>query len=403
MENDNQSNKLVEPKKRKRDDMSELEILECELQEKKYKCDIRYLICPITKQIFYYPVITNDGFTYEKWAVDNLIKFNSQSPLTREPIRTYTENKIMFSAVNDFLDKNNKFKRLRFEDSYYTDYIENKKECHKLLERKDFQKFCEYKDILLTDDFKKVSVIHYIILNCNEINYFQKILDNCVDLNVPDSRNLVPMYYICKYGNEQMISYGLFKKMEIKSLNSDDDTALHLIIENEKINKEEKISIIKYFIDNNLIDLEFKNRRGLTSLTKILYFDGEISNLLIKNLVDGQINNSQKLILGILDVDNLARIVLQTKFEPLDYLIDTLRGYIIKIDKNIIADHIINNFKMEQNNFELQKVIGVTNLIFNDLMDNDHLNKDQKVIIDYKLRKLLFEDTEFENVISNKK
>jgi len=44
------------------------------------------LICPITKNIMYEPVIADDNITYEKKAIEQWIKINSISPITRQKI-----------------------------------------------------------------------------------------------------------------------------------------------------------------------------------------------------------------------------------------------------------------------------------------------------------------------------
>src|SRR5579885_2303495 len=139
---------ITESNKRKREILGDLEFLESELQKKKICLDSKDLFCPITKQMYCNPVTTDDGFTYEKWAIDNLIKNNFPSPMTREPIHNYFENKLVENLINNFLNENSEFKKLQFDEKLYIDYSENKKECHKLLANKNFSKFCEYKDIL---------------------------------------------------------------------------------------------------------------------------------------------------------------------------------------------------------------------------------------------------------------
>ena len=94
-------------KKRKNDECNDDLILINELNNKRLCLESNEIVCPVTKLIFKKPYSANDGFTYEKWTLDNLSRnsSNPQSPLTREIITKYVENKFVLKAVNNFLLK----------------------------------------------------------------------------------------------------------------------------------------------------------------------------------------------------------------------------------------------------------------------------------------------------------
>ena len=123
-----------------------------DISKKKLHIDIAELICPISKEIFYKPVTTNDGFTYEEWAIKQILdSHNKVSPITREAITSYCENKIAKNLVNNILEQNPELKKDQFSEDIYNDYLQNKKYCVGLLKNKNYGKFSEIKNIHLVD------------------------------------------------------------------------------------------------------------------------------------------------------------------------------------------------------------------------------------------------------------
>jgi len=62
------------------------------------------LTCPITLTLFNDPVVASDGHTYEREAIERVIRQSQQSPLTREPLRTQNlnPNRIVKDMVDGF-------------------------------------------------------------------------------------------------------------------------------------------------------------------------------------------------------------------------------------------------------------------------------------------------------------
>jgi hypothetical protein len=63
--------------------------------------------CPITREIFFDPVMTCDGQTYERQAVAEWLKTHDTSPLTGLPLanRNLMPNIIIKKLINEFHDK----------------------------------------------------------------------------------------------------------------------------------------------------------------------------------------------------------------------------------------------------------------------------------------------------------
>lgn len=66
-----------------------------------------YLICPITREIFYDPVITCDGHTYERYAIEEWLACNSTSPNTGMVLsdKTLIPNLLIKKAREDLHSK----------------------------------------------------------------------------------------------------------------------------------------------------------------------------------------------------------------------------------------------------------------------------------------------------------
>ncbi len=66
------------------------------------------LICPITSQLFYEPVMTNDGLTYEGKAIHCWLAEHDTSPLTGQKLtsKDLIPNVVIEKLVRNFHDQN---------------------------------------------------------------------------------------------------------------------------------------------------------------------------------------------------------------------------------------------------------------------------------------------------------
>ena len=60
------------------------------------------MVCPITYVKFKDPVLTEDGITYEKEAIQNWLRTHSKSPCTNIPLRTrlLVKNRSLQNMIN---------------------------------------------------------------------------------------------------------------------------------------------------------------------------------------------------------------------------------------------------------------------------------------------------------------
>ena len=73
----------------------------------KIPCD---LLCPITLEIMVDPVITNDGYTYDRKSILQLT--NLISPITREPIKYLIPNRALKNIIDNFCKEDSILEKL---------------------------------------------------------------------------------------------------------------------------------------------------------------------------------------------------------------------------------------------------------------------------------------------------
>ena len=366
-----------------------------ESEAKKAQLDPNDMICPITKQIYCIPVKGSDGFTYEKFVLENIMAETKKSPMTREILTGFTENPDVEIMVENFLKNNQKFKSMQFDIQSYTSYYENKTKCYKLIADSKFSELCNYEEILLTDKYSTyVPVIDPIVKHCQTVEYFKKILENSIDLNTYDQYNKTPMYYIFDLGKSDFILCALEKGGEFKNLNTTGTNGLSLILRNNVLAKGEKIILIKHFIKHKLMGTDiFEN----SMFGKILDLDKK----LIKYMVKKNICDPGFLIGIFLNFDNMGRICLYYKFDDLDYFVCAFERWIETIKHYNLSDFLKNIHKdfFEKHNFV--KLYGSLNIVVSDLKDNEYLNGNEKTIILERLDKLYLEHLKIDDLIDN--
>lgn len=99
--------------------------------------DIGSFICPITRSIFYNPVITSDGHTYERYAIEEWFKYNNTSPNTNKKLDNLVliPNIVLRQSIIEYKEKITRNKKQLDDaivalDEYYFDignYSESKK------------------------------------------------------------------------------------------------------------------------------------------------------------------------------------------------------------------------------------------------------------------------------------
>lgn len=357
--------------------------IEAKFRAKKVPLDAIDMMCPITRQIFLKPVVANDGFTYEKWAIDKILHGDRTqlSPITRKPISSYVENKFVENIVKETLRKNPDYKKIQFNEDIYYDYCENREAARKLLQDKNYEEFSKYKNIHITDT---ISSREYIISRLfdsyygpNDDQIIIKILDNCVDLNV--NENVAPMGYIALYGSKKVIMHAIKLKGDFYGIDfSNNNSLIHIISQRSNLSNINKIQIIMYVLNNFIINFSYKNKTGITILQCLLN-EFNFSEDIINGIIDKIDQDS----VYILDPSFLGDICLYCKGDIMTLFFNKLEE-LIKTDtfiKNTIT-HFSNVKQFQRWSCKLASFIS-------DINDNDHLSNVEKKTLVEKLYDIL--------------
>ena len=250
---------------------------------KKLKINVNDFMCPVTKQIFNRPVVADDGFTYEKWAIDRILSDTKQSPITREQLTKYCESKLISKHKDDFLNDNPEFKNLQFDKMNYS-FIENISSISKLLDNKNFKELCEYAEIHLNHEFNVVPFIKKISMSNINMEHFSMILDNSIDLNVKDNYKKLPIYHICLHGSYDMILCALDKNTNIYNIDENENSIVHILFKQlNKLTLENKQMLLEYLINNKMLNVAYENIQKYSIMKTILSnCDNFINNILDK-------------------------------------------------------------------------------------------------------------------------
>lgn len=101
--------------------------------------------CPLTKRIMADPVVADDGFTYERAALEKHFKTSQLSPVTQEPIsRAVVENITLLKAIYEHVKTCAEPVQLAWKNHRTTvkerRLREEKREAKELFENKDYEK-----------------------------------------------------------------------------------------------------------------------------------------------------------------------------------------------------------------------------------------------------------------------
>ncbi len=201
---------MITGKKRKR--VSDFE--EKEPPTKKIKVD-NYIVCPISKKIYYDPVSADDGYVYERTSLEKWLDEKGTSPATGErmsqKVHSSLPTKIM---VNDFIKCNPKYKNMQYVQDLT--YNVNYKIIMRFLENKRFHKLLEYVDYCIMNKCYSIPgsipIIQHLCIHCKDDNIIKHVLDHCLDIEVPDKiSGYMPIHNVCRYGSDSIIKYMINK------------------------------------------------------------------------------------------------------------------------------------------------------------------------------------------------
>lgn len=346
------------------------------------KVTIDELTCPITKEIFNQPVIADDGFTYEKWAIDKCINGDGDgvSPMTREPITEYFENKIVKNLVIKLLEHSPELKEEQFGSDVYNDYLQNKDCCIKLVKHKNFTKFSESTSIRLLDnlchDRKNYTLIQYVCINFNtEINIFEKILTNSFDLNCHDQLGNTPLFYITKHGTLQMILTSLRLGADIINIsNTVARNMISTIARNQKMTDSDKKDLLEYILTNHIIQV-FNS--APICILHIFDFDENIIEKFF-NIITRHDESLYELI----SLELFTNIFFSVTYTNLCKLLDRIEPFEYSVDK------IYTHYEQKYKNSKIVYLNCMLKELYQTIIDNADLEDNEKISLIQRLKKI---------------
>ena len=178
---------------------------------------LQYLTCPITKLIFCDPVLAEDGNFYENMAIQNHLNKTNVSPITGNKMGSDLIKATKLKQLTDkFLNTNPEYRtdQFLFKKPFYL----FKNEFLMLLKEKKFASLHEFTGIILNTvvNRNKETLFEVVCIVC-PIETIKYVLDNSIDYDIYDSRNLKPLHLVCKHTSIEVIRHMLSKNVDIKS------------------------------------------------------------------------------------------------------------------------------------------------------------------------------------------
>ena len=245
-----------------------------------------HLKCPITDMIFRDPVYLEDGFIYEKAAIQKWLKSYHNSPVTKKSVRC---DKFIIAIpikqqVDEFLEKNPEYAKIQFEKSYR--HLDNTNEINRLLRSninskiklKEWQQFTDFNakkissSTLFMSFLKKCTddgalihlidnidnwehqysegkrLIHLFLEYKKSFDVVEHLVNKAIDIEVKDRRGNYPVHYVCQFSNFRILRFFAERNANLDVLGKDDVTLLHCAAYNNSMNLE----MLKYLVDQGV-------------------------------------------------------------------------------------------------------------------------------------------------------
>lgn len=318
--------------------------------KKKLCIDISSITCPITKEIFCIPVIADDGFTYEKWAIDGHIQSKKESPITRQEIKSYINNVSLKNIVKELLEEHSELKSEQFDETIYYNFAYNKNGWMKALSQKNFVEFSKFNEIHLLQkvdsSYYAKTIINYICEYCTDVNIFKTIISKSVDTNC-FYESYSPIYYTANCNNKDIIMASLETNMDVANISEkEDENIIKTIHNNKNLLKEDKVFIFNHIINTQLI-VKIFNKTPICLMSFSKYpeqFQNSISSII----------SDKESIYMLIDINVLVNYY----FDKAIFIIDLIKD--IELLSYDIFNYCISNYKYYgekfiSNNIKLKK------------------------------------------------
>jgi len=233
--------------------------------------DIHDFICPITQQLFNKPVLLNDGFFYEKDAIDEWLIDSNISPMTGKQLnhKYYNECFWFNKLLKKMMETNPELKKEQYIIPINLNFInKTSDEIYVYLQENNIS-MCEININfnITTKLFKNDNLVKYLIDNAIETKNTENlklihficrystpelikyIIDKGANTECSDNNGWKPIHYICRYSTPELIKYIIDKGANTECCTNDGWKPIHIIC---RLSTPE---LIKYIIDKG-VDLE---------------------------------------------------------------------------------------------------------------------------------------------------
>ncbi len=216
---------------------------------------ISIISCPITHQIFRYPVLAEDGHSYEKSAIENWLSTSLKSPLTNKLLvdTTLHTNFSMKMIVDYFLDIHPEWKERQHSIYYsYTDLMK-----YPILDILNYV-------IQMEPTYPLINSIVKAWFKSISSEIMQEFIDRLVKENylnhIIEGWSWATLIYV--YGTNYLIGYMLEKELDWECKYINDYTLFHFLINTP----EEYIFELEKCLEKHPYLLNAKTSGGMTPL-----------------------------------------------------------------------------------------------------------------------------------------
>lgn len=327
---------------------------------------IEYLKCPMTKLIFCDPFIAEDGNLYEFMAIKNWLQKNSTSPITHERMgNVLIRATIVKKMVDEFLEENPEYKNERF--LFKKPFYLFEKEFIEILKNKEFEKMKEFTTFMLNYEIGKETLIEAICKIGAPNDVIKHLIDNSIDYDMYDRKNIKPFHTICRYSNSEIIRHTMKKVIDFESEDHMGNRPISYLVLYQK-DKD----LIQDLLELG-VNVNYENKQGL-KLLHFIIINGETDLLkLFKNYSIDIASPCQKLN-GLNPLQYAFRYA--PSIEVVKYMIEQDYNIDIDPDPKITCEQLIyqnDNFtKKEKQQLVLMYLTKVLNkpVVFENYMES---------------------------------
>ena len=255
------------------------------------------LICPITYQLMLDPVVTDDGYTYEREAIEtHMEKAKKQtSPITREKITKLFPNRLVRNRIKKLLARNPELKKHQYENQKQQSHQDIIRAIHR--NEPITQKFSMS---IVTDS----DTLELLVKNIDQyLPWIQNVnvatsFGHTLMIRAVVQENLEAIKKLMNRGAQNKRSGGLFSPLEQALITNQREIAEYIIISYGYNLHNDGGDIVSYCLNNNRqnsLDLIMDLTNARISTTTImkaieLHFNKNIIQKMLKKVRDRDSN-----------------------------------------------------------------------------------------------------------------